>query len=104
MSPAADFGWRPRPSARRQKVEPSEGEIGFVTHYFTKLQVAAMKLTGELRLGDTIHIKGHTTDLTQKVESMQLEHEAIEVGQSGQEIAIKVNEHVREHDVVYKLS
>jgi len=75
-----------------------------VTHYFGKVGVAAVQLVeGELRVGDTIHIKGHTSDFTQQVESIQLEHETIEEATVGQEIGIKVAEHAREHDVVYKV-
>jgi len=81
-----------------------EIEIGRVSHYYTKIGVAAVKITkDELRKGDKIHIKGHTTDLTQLVESMQKEHEAIEVAKEGDDIGIKVNEHVREGDIVYKI-
>jgi len=81
-----------------------EIEIGRVSHYYTKIGVAAVKITkGELRKGDKIHIKGHTTDLNQIVESMQKEHEAIDVAKEGDDIGIKVNEHVREGDIVYKI-
>ncbi|MEO0300171.1 MAG: EF-Tu/IF-2/RF-3 family GTPase, partial [candidate division WOR-3 bacterium] len=66
--------------------------------------VAAIKITnGELKKGDEIHIKGHTTDLNQKVESMQKEHKEIEVAFPGDEIGLKVIEHVREGDTVYKV-
>ncbi|MCM8767404.1 MAG: hypothetical protein NC921_01295 [Candidatus Omnitrophica bacterium] len=81
-----------------------EIEIGRVTHYYTKISVAAVKITKEnLKKGDEIHIKGHTTDLTQKVESMQKEHQEIEIAKEGDEIGIKVNEHVREGDIVFKI-
>jgi putative protease len=77
--------------------------VGTVTHYFGNIQVAAIKLEGKLRIGDTIHIEGHTSDFTQDVESMQLDREDIDVGKKGQEIAIRVKEHARPHDVVYKV-
>lgn len=81
-----------------------EIEVGKVTHYYTKIQVAAIKITnGELKKGDKIHIKGHTTDLTQIIESMQKEHEVIEIAKQGDEIGVKVIEHVREGDIVYKI-
>lgn len=81
-----------------------EIEIGKVVHYYTKIGVAAIKITkGELKKGDKIHIKGHTTDFNQEVESMQKEHEVIEVASEGDDIGIKVNEHVREGDIVYKV-
>jgi len=82
-----------------------EKEIGKVMHYFGHLSVAAIKLTaGDLKLGDTIHIKGHTTDFTQKVESLQIEHNPVSEAKVGDDIGIKVAEHVREHDVVYKVT
>lgn len=81
-----------------------EEEIGRVTHYFTRLGVCVVELTdGDLALGDTIHIKGHTTDFEQRVESMQIEHKPVDRATKGETIGLKVKEHVREHDVVYKV-
>ncbi|MCX7920092.1 MAG: EF-Tu/IF-2/RF-3 family GTPase [bacterium] len=81
-----------------------EIKIGVVTHYFSKAQVAGINITdGELKVGDTIHIKGHTSDFTQKVDSMQIEHQPVQVATKGQTIGIKVIDHAREHDVVYKV-
>jgi len=83
----------------------AEQHIGKVTHYWSKLGVAGIEITGgELRVGDTIHFKGHTTDLTQKVESMQVEHEAITVARAGDSFGMKVIDHVRDHDEVYKVT
>ena len=82
----------------------AEQEVGRITHYFGKIGVAAIEITeGSLRVGDTVHIKGHTSDFTQQIESMQLEHESIEEATVGQTIGIKVVEHAREHDLVYKV-
>jgi len=82
----------------------AEQLIGTVTHYFGKASVAAIKITvGELRVGDTIHIVGHTSDFTQNVESMQIDRAPIEVAKVGDEIGIKVSEHAREHDSVYRV-
>ena len=79
-------------------------EVGVVTHYFPKVDAAVVKLTkGILSLGDTIFIKGHTSDFKEKVESMQLDHTPIEKGEQGMEIGLKVKAKVREHDIVYKL-
>ena len=78
-------------------------EIGKVTHYYTKLGVAVIELTDTLKVGDKIKIKGATSDFEQPVESMQIEHENIEEAKAGQSIGMKVKEHVREHDVVYKV-
>jgi putative protease len=81
-----------------------EIEIGKVTHYYTKIKVAALKISnGELKIGDKVHIKGHTTDLNQIIESIQKEHQEIEIALPGDEIGIKVIDHVREGDIVYKI-
>ncbi|MBI4320792.1 MAG: translation elongation factor-like protein [Chloroflexi bacterium] len=81
----------------------AEKEIGVVTHYFSHLGVAALNLIDDLDVGDTIRIKGRTTDLTMTVESMQIEHRSVNVAKPGDDVAIMVSEHVREHDVVLKL-
>jgi putative protease len=80
-----------------------EERIGVVSHYFGHLGVAAVVLEGELAVGDTIHIKGHTTDFTQKVESIQLEHTTVERATKGEDVGIRVKEHAREHDVVSRV-
>ncbi len=59
---------------------------------------------GELRVGDTIRFRGHTTDLTEKLESIQIEHEAVDVARPGDSVALKVTDHVREHDEVFKVT
>ncbi|MBD3235184.1 MAG: translation elongation factor-like protein [Candidatus Eisenbacteria bacterium] len=82
-----------------------EVEIGQVTHYFGHVQVAAIKLTdGDLAVGDTIHIKGHTSDFQQKVSSMQIDREDISRAEKGQEVGIRVDEQAREGDTVFKVS
>ena len=82
----------------------SEQLIGTVTHYFSKPQVAAIQITaGELHVGDTIHIVGHTSDFTQPVKSMQIEHADIPAAKAGDSIGIEVIEHAREHDKVYRV-
>ena len=74
---------------------------GTVTHYYNHLHVAGVSNTdGELHIGDTIHVKGHTSDFQQKVESMEIDHELVEVAKSGDQIGITVIEHAREHDTV----
>lgn len=80
-----------------------EKEIGVVTHYYSHLKVAIIKLSDQLKVGDMIHIKGHTSDFNQKVESMQIEHQNIEEAKKGQLIGLKVKEHAREKDKVYKV-
>ncbi|HHH79622.1 MAG: hypothetical protein J7L32_02975 [Thermoplasmata archaeon] len=81
-----------------------EEKIGVVEHFFNKVSVAAIKMTdGELKVGDTIHIVGATTDFTQKVDRIEIDRQPIEVAKPGDEIGIKVNERVREKDTVYKI-
>jgi putative protease len=80
-----------------------ETEIGHVTHYFNHIHVAVLSIKEGLKIGDTIHILGHTTDFTQEVTSLQIEHKNVDWVKPGDDFAIKVNEPVREHDVVYKV-
>jgi len=82
----------------------AEVEIGRVTHYFSKIGVAAIELTQDtLKVGDTIHVKGHTSDFTQKVDSMQIDGQPVEEATVGQSVGMKVPEHAREHDHVFKV-
>ena len=82
----------------------AEQLIGTVTHYFGKASVAAIKLTeGQLSVGDTIHVRGHTSDFTQNVDSMQIDGKPVETDDVGDEIGIRVAEHTREHDEVYRI-
>jgi putative protease len=80
-----------------------EERIGIVNHYFSKIGVASVDLEGELAVGDIIHIKGHTTDFAQKIESIQIENKNVEHAKKGDDVAIKVKETAREHDIVYKV-
>jgi putative protease len=52
-------------------------------------------------VNDRVHIKGHTTDITQTVDSMEYEHQHVDAASAGQSVGIKVKDHVREHDIVY---
>ncbi|MCE5313884.1 MAG: EF-Tu/IF-2/RF-3 family GTPase [Armatimonadota bacterium] len=80
-----------------------EEKIGKVTHYFNKIGVAAIEIDhGKLHRGDKLHIVGHTTDAEVVVESIEIDHHPIDEANEGQNIGIKVDEHVREHDDVYK--
>ena len=82
----------------------SEIEVGVVTHFFGKIGVAAVRITaGEITVGDTVHIKGHTTDFIATIDSIQMEHGSVTSARTGDEVGIKVAEIVREHDAVYKL-
>lgn len=77
-------------------------EVGHVTHFFSKINVAVLELTAPLAVGDRILVKGPTTDFEQVVNSMQIEHENIPRAEAGQSIGLKMAEHARERDVVYK--
>jgi hypothetical protein len=83
----------------------SEDErIGVVTHYYSHLSVAVVHLdAGALRVGDTIRIKGFTSDFTQKVESMEVDHVHVSQAFAGQSFGLQVVEHAREHDGVYRV-
>jgi selenocysteine-specific translation elongation factor len=80
-----------------------EIEIGVVKDFFAHPVVAGIDLTGEVRLGDTIHIKGHTTDLQMDIGSMQVDRQDVEAAQAGQSIGVKVPERVRAGDRVFKV-
>lgn len=77
-------------------------KIGMTTHFFSKISVAVIELTAPLAVGDTILIKGPTTDFEQAVESMQIEHQNVQRAEAGQSIGLRVAERVREKDAVYK--
>ena len=81
-----------------------EEEVGNVAHYYTHLSVAVVELKGDLKVGDQIHVKGATSDFTQKVESMQIEHESVQEAKAGQSIGLKVAAHAREGDKVFKVT
>ena len=82
----------------------SEQKIGVVIHYWGKIGVAGLKITdGELKVGDTIRIKGHTSDFTQSVDSMQVENRPAQLARAGDDVGLKVSQHAREHDDVFKV-
>lgn len=78
-----------------------EKEIGKIEKYFSHVGVGIINLRDTLKLGDTIHIKGHTSDLTQKIESMQIEHNSVQEAAPGDSIGLKVKDRVRPGDTVY---
>ena len=81
-----------------------EQEVGRIIHFYTNISVGIVQLNGAVKVGDIIHIKGATTDFTQKVTSMQVNHAQVAVANPGQSIGIQVRDHVREHDIVYKVT
>ena len=78
--------------------------VGEVNHFYNRIGVAVINLSDSLQLGDQVHFLGRSTDFRQEVQSMQIEHESISEAGKGQEIAMKVERRVRNHDKVYKLS
>lgn len=78
--------------------------VGEVSHYYNRIGVAVIDLKDSLQLGDQVHFFGRSTDFRQEITSMQIEHESISEAGKGQEIAVKVDRRVRNHDKVYKLS
>jgi len=81
----------------------SEELIGEVTHYFDHVGAAVLALNTQLQVGETIHIKGHTTDLVQEVDSMQIDHADVQQAGPGEDAAILVSDRVREGDEVYRV-
>lgn len=82
--------------------KPVKKPIGVVTHYFPHVRAAVIKLKAPLAVGDTIKIKGHTTDFTQNVTSLQIDRVPINSAKKGAEIGLLVNSRVRQQDLVYK--
>lgn len=77
--------------------------VGTVTHYYGHIGVAGIEVTKPLEVGDTIHVHGATTDFIQPVESIQIEHDAVEKVEPGAQIGLLVKDRVREHDQVFKV-
>ena len=82
----------------------AEHLVGTVSHYYGKLEVAGIELSSELKVGDTIHILGHTSDFTQIVDSIEIENQTVESAKAGEPIGVKVNERARVHDQVFVVS
>lgn len=77
--------------------------VGTITHYFGRIGVAVVRLRAPISVGDMLRIRGKATDFTQKLESMQIQHQPVNAAGSGDEVAIKVESRVREGDEVYKV-
>jgi putative protease len=101
--PAPPAAPQPAPTPPPQPAPPGE-RIGVVTHYYSHLSVAIVRLeSGTLRVGDTIHIRGHTSDFSQRVQSLEIDHKPVMEAGPNDEFGLKVIAHAREHDVVYKV-
>jgi len=92
---------RKTPAQKSGIIKEAGKVIGKVTHYFPQVRAAVIKLKAPLNTGETIKIKGHTTDLTQTVSSMEMDRVPIAQGKKGQEIGLLVDSRVRQHDIVY---
>lgn len=82
----------------------TEKEVGAVSDFFAHVVVAGITLTGVLKVGDKIHIKGHTTDIELDITSMQIDNKNVTEAKKGQSVGIKVPERVRPGDLVYKVT
>ena len=83
-------------------MERKEEEIGLIDHYYSHANIAGIWVkNGKLKIGDRVHIKGHTTDFEETVTSMQVEHMDVREAGIGSHVGIPVHEKVREHDRVY---
>jgi len=82
----------------------AEEQIGVINEFFAHINVAGIELSGTLRVGDTVHIKGHTTDFEQVVGSMQIEHDQVQEANAGQAVGTKVEDRVRRGDQVFKVT
>ena len=90
---------------KKTEAAKKEEEIGFVEHWFGHISVAGIKVTkGSIKVGDTLHFKGHTTDFEEKVTAIQIEHKSVAEAKKGKEIGLKVAQRVRENDKVFKVA
>lgn len=81
----------------------AEKEIGKIIHYFAHVGAAVIELYDALKVGDKIHIKGHTADFMQDVTSMQIEHAGVSEAKAADQVGIKIDQKVHQHDKVYKV-
>jgi translation elongation factor EF-1alpha len=81
-----------------------EIRIGEVDDFFAKVGVAAFKVESDFSVGDTIHVKGHTTDVTQMVDSIQVDHKPVQSAKKGESVGIKAKDRIRKGDIVYKIA
>lgn len=81
-----------------------EVEVGAINDFFARPVVAGIALTAPLKVGDKVHIKGHTTDLTMILESMQINNVDVREAKAGDSVGIKVTDRVRRGDKVYKVT
>ncbi|MDP6074748.1 MAG: hypothetical protein QGI26_07140, partial [Myxococcota bacterium] len=103
--PAQPATVEPVPAQPAGVAEGQSERVGFVMHYWDHVNAAAIRIEhGQLRIGDTIHVRGHTTDYYQQINRLELDRTPIESAGPGQEIGVHVSQRVREGDSVYKVS
>jgi translation elongation factor EF-1alpha len=82
----------------------TEQQVGKVMDFFARPVVAGIDMTGTIKVGDKIHIKGHTTDIEMVISSMQIDNKDVELANKGDSVGIKVPDRVRPGDAVYKVT
>lgn len=93
-----------RPAKKKEQAPLNEILIGEITHYFSKIQVCVIKMTnGNIRIGDKIAIRGHTSNFVETVKSLQIENQDVVSARRGQLIGLKIRQRAREGDTVYKV-
>jgi putative protease len=81
-----------------------EKEIGKITHYYSNIGVGIIELSDALKVGESIHIKGHTSDFSQNIDSLQIEHATVAEAKAGDLVGIRVLQKVHPHDKVFKVT
>jgi selenocysteine-specific translation elongation factor len=82
----------------------SEMVVGTVSDFFARPLVAGIELSAPLKVGDTIHVKGHTTDITMAIESMQINNVNVTAAKAGDAVGIKLTDRARKGDIIYKIT
>jgi len=88
----------------RRRCRMAEKEIGKIVHFFDKISVGIIELSDGLKIGDKIRIKGHASDFTEDVSSMEIEHVTVTEAKSGDAVGIKVSQKAHQNDKVYKVT
>ena len=94
---------KPTKKKKAAKAKKAEKPIGKITHYFGNIKVAVIKLSDKLKVGEEIRVVGGETDFTQKVKSMEIEHEKIKEAKKGASVGLKIDKKVREDYKVFRV-
>jgi len=87
--------------AVKAQAKPKEKLLGLIDHYFKNISVAAIRVKAPFKVGDVIHVLGHTTNFYQRVDSMQIDHQEVARVKKGDDVGMKIKEFVRDNDKVY---